>query len=80
MLPMKLGDPTPALMSAPSVPRSDADNGIIAPPLLVPAGTEGVTYVWPRKYIYVYLNQCLNTMYLFSCVFARSGRGREDKF
>ncbi|KDR20349.1 hypothetical protein L798_05516, partial [Zootermopsis nevadensis] len=40
MLPMKLGDPTPALMSAPSVPRSDADNGIIAPPLLVPAGTE----------------------------------------
>ncbi|XP_021918079.1 thrombospondin type-1 domain-containing protein 4-like isoform X3 [Zootermopsis nevadensis] len=43
MLPMKLGDPTPALMSAPSVPRSDADNGIIAPPLLVPAGLNNPT-------------------------------------
>jgi hypothetical protein len=36
MLPMKIGDLTPAMMSVPSV----ADNGIIAPPLLVPPGTE----------------------------------------
>jgi hypothetical protein len=39
MLPMQLGDLTPAMMSVPSVSRTVADNGVIAPPLLLPPGT-----------------------------------------
>jgi hypothetical protein len=40
MLPMKVGDLTPAMMSVPPVPRTIADNGIIAPPLLIPPGIQ----------------------------------------
>jgi hypothetical protein len=39
MLPMKAGDLTPAMMSLPSLSRTISDNGIIAPPLLLPPGT-----------------------------------------
>ncbi|KAJ9575980.1 hypothetical protein L9F63_007169, partial [Diploptera punctata] len=44
MLPMKTGDLSPAMMSVPTVPRtSAADNGIIAPPLLLPSGLNNPT-------------------------------------
>lgn len=38
MLPMKLGDLTPAMLSVPSESQTVADNGVIAPPLLLPPG------------------------------------------
>ena len=48
MLPMKLGDLTPAMMSVPPVSRTVADNGVIAPPLLLPPGTR-LSCTRPRK-------------------------------
>jgi len=48
MLPMQLGDLTPAMMSVPSVSRTVADNGVIAPPLLLPTGTR-LPHTRPRK-------------------------------
>lgn len=43
MLPMKLGDLTPAMLSVPSASQTVADNGIIAPPLLLPPGLSSPT-------------------------------------
>ncbi|XP_069673560.1 thrombospondin type-1 domain-containing protein 4-like [Periplaneta americana] len=43
MLPMKPGDVTPAMMAVPPIPRNANDNGIIAPPLLVPPGLNNPT-------------------------------------
>jgi hypothetical protein len=48
MLPMKLGDLTPAMMSVPSVSRTVADNAVIAPPLHLPPGTR-LPRTRPRK-------------------------------
>ena len=48
MLPMKLGDLTPGMMSVPSVSRTVEDNGVIAPPLLLPPGTR-LPRTRPRK-------------------------------